>query len=167
MDMEKVTLRNLFIKRMFINFSLWYSSPQCMAEWKNHPLNINRRLCVKIVLISGIISLLVLTLIQPEQKLNTVDISSSSSNITKAKNCFRLDQSIDHANQKIAYLENLIDSELKPTPGESIFFHETSCYKNGLINLNARCSNNINNKLILTTTKFLPSSEVTFHNSNY
>lgn len=63
---------------------------------------------------------------------------SLSSNVTKAKDCFRL-KSIDEAKKvSILPLEDVLESKRMPTPGKSIFFHETSCSRTGLVQLNAR-----------------------------
>lgn len=35
-------------------------------------------------------------------------------------------------------LEDVLEAEFKPRPDRSIFFHETSCTKNGTVILNAR-----------------------------
>lgn len=51
-----------------------------------------------------------------------------------AKKCFRHTAT----DINIKFLEDVMESPRKPTPGKSIFFHETSCSKDGLIRLNGR-----------------------------
>lgn len=38
----------------------------------------------------------------------------------------------------IRYFEDILDSKWQPTPGKTIFFHETSCSKSGIVELNAK-----------------------------
>lgn len=38
----------------------------------------------------------------------------------------------------VRYFEDILDSKWQPTPGKTIFFHETSCSKSGIIELNAK-----------------------------
>lgn len=53
--------------------------------------------------------------------------------------CFSLnDESLLTTYQDIIFLDDITYSVKKPTPGRSIFFHETSCARDGLITLNAR-----------------------------
>lgn len=56
--------------------------------------------------------------------------------IKEAKRCFlpRDNRIYDGIN----LLEDVLDSGKRPTPGKSIFFHETSCTKNGIVVLNPR-----------------------------
>lgn len=61
--------------------------------------------------------------------------ASFSTDVTKAKECFRL-KSIEKSS--ILLFEDVMESKRMPTPGKSIFFHETSCSKTGLVQLNAR-----------------------------
>lgn len=64
--------------------------------------------------------------------------ASLSSDVTKAKDCFRL-KPIDEAKKaSIILFDDVMESKRMPTPGKSIFFHETSCSKTGLVQLNAR-----------------------------
>lgn len=55
--------------------------------------------------------------------------------VAKAKKCF---QFTDQNPGSIVFFEDVMQSKKQPTPGKSIFFHETSCTKDGLIHLNAR-----------------------------
>lgn len=57
---------------------------------------------------------------------------------TKAKQCFGLDRHTFHPDPKIAYLEDVMESQRKPKLGKTVFFHETSCLKDGIVHLNAR-----------------------------
>lgn len=41
-------------------------------------------------------------------------------------------------NKSISYFADILDHEHQPTPGKSIFFLETSCWKNGIATLNSR-----------------------------
>lgn len=57
-------------------------------------------------------------------------------NFENAKNCFRR---ITNENDKtIKYFEDVLLSNKTPTPGKTIFFHETSCSSNGIAQLNGR-----------------------------
>lgn len=38
----------------------------------------------------------------------------------------------------VRYFEDILDSKWQPTPGKTIFFHETSCSKSGIVQLNAK-----------------------------
>lgn len=55
--------------------------------------------------------------------------------IEKAKKCFQF-KSIK--NLDIELLDDIMESDKKPKPGQSIFFHVTTCATNGRITLNAR-----------------------------
>lgn len=60
-------------------------------------------------------------------------------NVARAKQCFRLNSAaIGDDISSINFFEDVMESNRKPTPGRSIFFHETSCSKDGLVHLNAR-----------------------------
>lgn len=53
--------------------------------------------------------------------------------------CFGLNADLPvESYQDIVFLEDISHSAKKPQPGKSIFFHETSCARNGQITLNAR-----------------------------
>lgn len=60
-------------------------------------------------------------------------------NLENAKNCFRR---TTNGNDKpiiiITYFEDILLSRKTPTPGKTIFFHETSCSSNGVAQLNRR-----------------------------
>lgn len=47
--------------------------------------------------------------------------------------CYRLPDRIS-----VRYFVDIMDHEHRPTPGKSIFFHETSCTKTGIAKLNSR-----------------------------
>lgn len=49
--------------------------------------------------------------------------------------CYQLPK---NATQPINLLEDITESKIQPTNGTGIFFFETSCAKDGLINLNSR-----------------------------
>lgn len=55
--------------------------------------------------------------------------------IEKAKKCFQFQP---NKNLNIEFLDDIMESEKKPKPGQSIFFHVTSCATNGRVTLNAR-----------------------------
>lgn len=55
--------------------------------------------------------------------------------IKKAKKCFQFQP---NNNLDIELLDDIMESEKKPKPGQSIFFHVTSCATNGRVTLNAR-----------------------------
>lgn len=94
----------------------------------------------KILLISGIITVMVMWTILLRKstggstQLYRPVVAKSSKQVEEAKNCFRL--KVD--SQEVLLLDDVMEAEKKPTPGKSIFFHETSCSTNGLISLNAR-----------------------------
>lgn len=48
--------------------------------------------------------------------------------------CFQLNAKI----QSVLLLEDVLEAELKPKPDKSIFFHETSCSRDGRIKLTPR-----------------------------
>lgn len=56
--------------------------------------------------------------------------------IEKAKKCFHFN--ITNNNLNIQMLDDIMESEKRPKPGQSIFFHVTSCATNGRVTLNAR-----------------------------
>lgn len=55
--------------------------------------------------------------------------------IEKAKKCFEFKP---NKNLNITLLDDIMESEKKPKPGQSIFFHVTSCASNGQVTLHAR-----------------------------
>lgn len=59
-------------------------------------------------------------------------------NIARAKQCFHLNAANGDEMSKINFFDDIMESKRMPTPGQSIFFHETSCSKDGLVYLNAR-----------------------------
>lgn len=62
-----------------------------------------------------------------------------TSDVTKAKQCFKLKPNhISDRSISISFFEDVLESKKRPTPGKSIFFHETSCGSDGLVHLNAR-----------------------------
>lgn len=58
-------------------------------------------------------------------------------NIKNAKKCFQRSAKQDD-DSTISYLIDLMESKKMPQKGKTIFFHETSCSKDGLVRLNAR-----------------------------
>lgn len=59
-------------------------------------------------------------------------------NVARAKQCFHLNAAIGDEISSIIFFEDVMESKRMPTPGRSIFFHETSCSIDGLVHLNAR-----------------------------
>lgn len=57
-------------------------------------------------------------------------------NVKNAKKCFQ--RSTKQDDSTISYLIDLMESKKMPQKGKTIFFHETSCSKDGLVRLNAR-----------------------------
>lgn len=44
-----------------------------------------------------------------------------------------------HNNEyEINYLKDVMEADRQPNTGDSIFFHETTCSKSGLVHLNSR-----------------------------
>lgn len=69
----------------------------------------------------------------------TVSLWMSDPDSSSGKKCFRRNYNFANVGEvAITLLEDIMESEKKPTPGKTIFFHETSCSKNGLVRLNAR-----------------------------
>lgn len=60
--------------------------------------------------------------------------------VKDAKQCFHLKSINDDAYRTfhINFFDDMMESKKMPTPGKSIFFHETSCSTDGLVHLNAR-----------------------------
>lgn len=59
--------------------------------------------------------------------------------VTRAKQCFHLNAAVGDKIESINFFEDVMESKRLPTPGKTIFFHETSCSKeDGLFHLNAR-----------------------------
>lgn len=56
--------------------------------------------------------------------------------IKEAKCCFRLKD--DKIYDGLQLLDDVLEAERRPQPDNTIFFHETSCTKNGVVVLNAR-----------------------------
>lgn len=56
--------------------------------------------------------------------------------IEKGKKCFKTPEEFYAGD--LEFLDDILISETQPTPQRSIFFHETSCFKNGIIDLTAR-----------------------------
>lgn len=59
-------------------------------------------------------------------------------NVARAKQCFRLNAAIGDEISTIKFFEDVMEAKRKPRPGRSIFFHETSCSRDGTVHLNAR-----------------------------
>lgn len=63
-----------------------------------------------------------------------------ASKTKEAKQCFQ-QTTISHdpeGENTIKYFPDLLKSSRQPTPGKTIFFHETSCSGDGIVRLNAR-----------------------------
>lgn len=56
--------------------------------------------------------------------------------LENAKQCFR--RTTNGNDETIKYFEDILLSRKTPTPGKTIFFHETSCSSNGVAQLNGR-----------------------------
>lgn len=56
--------------------------------------------------------------------------------IEKGKKCFKLPDAFDA--DDIDFLEDVLKSKIQPDKTKSIFLHETSCFKNGIIDMTAR-----------------------------
>lgn len=41
-------------------------------------------------------------------------------------------------NSSISYFDDILDAENQPISGKAIFFHETTCSKTGIVNINAK-----------------------------
>lgn len=54
--------------------------------------------------------------------------------IEKAQKCYQFQSK----NLDIQLLDNIMESETRPKPGQSIFFHVTSCATGGRVSLSAR-----------------------------
>lgn len=64
------------------------------------------------------------------------DETQESFEIERGKKCFKIpdDLSVNH----IDFLEDILTSEIQPDQRRTIFLHETSCFKNGVIDMTAR-----------------------------
>lgn len=58
---------------------------------------------------------------------------------TELKSCYRRRDLSD--NNSIRYLNDVMDADQMPIPGESIFFYITTCFESGLIELKPRLVN--------------------------
>lgn len=58
--------------------------------------------------------------------------------LKKLLDCYRSNASQLDDEYEIRYLEDVMEAEVKPNPGESLFFHETTCFRSGLIHLSSR-----------------------------
>ncbi|XP_031634031.1 lactosylceramide 4-alpha-galactosyltransferase-like [Contarinia nasturtii] len=56
--------------------------------------------------------------------------------IEKGKKCFQTPK--DFHVDDIEFFADILNAEIQPNPERSIFFHETSCFKNEMINMTAR-----------------------------
>lgn len=54
------------------------------------------------------------------------------------KACYQRTTGRQDGEYEIRYLKDVLDADLKPNNGESIIFHETTCSKSGLVQLNSR-----------------------------
>lgn len=68
-----------------------------------------------------------------------VDLALSIEQSMSTPECYKLSKSIKNDDEySIKYLVDVMDAAEMPTPGKSIFFHETTCSKTGLVHLNSR-----------------------------
>lgn len=75
-------------------------------------------------------------LYEQDMQLDFLPTPKTIANIHK---CFKSAQ-IDGTDSKhsILYFEDILESKRQPTSGNTIFFHETSCSKTGIAELNAK-----------------------------
>lgn len=89
------------------------------------PLSVKIRLLILIFF-----SMLMLWMITSDKS------KGSNPEIEKGKKCFKLPDAFDV--DKIDFLEDVLESKIQPDKTKSIFLHETSCFKNGIIDMTAR-----------------------------
>lgn len=54
--------------------------------------------------------------------------------LNKAAQCYRWPKT----NHSIRYFDDVLDAKIQPKIGQTIFFHETTCSKTGIVHLNAK-----------------------------
>lgn len=66
-------------------------------------------------------------------------ISSIENSVGDAGRCYKSPKSVQDKSQRfIQYLDDILDGRTQPTPGKTIFFHETTCSNTSIININAK-----------------------------
>lgn len=124
-----IIIRNFDLFLPYIHHEL-FLFPVQMGRVMNKPMSFLRQQCLYKLLLGLIFVVLVVT------------ISLWSSSVDNAKKCFALSEHrLPPDFGTITLLEDISHSVKKPKPGKSIFFHETSCARNGLVHLNARYVN--------------------------
>lgn len=93
-----------------------------------------RAVLVVIIIIIIFRNFFVITMIRQR----STDVPKASESINFKYKDFKCFQFPKNVTQPIVLLEDVMDSPRQPTPGKSIFFIETSCAKDGLINLKPR-----------------------------
>lgn len=114
-------------------------------NYESFPRFVLIRCAFSLILMCFILSML-MSLLVLMGTLSTLNESMSLSRISRdfeeilrikeSKKCFW--PSNGGIYDDLELLEEILEAEIKPKPGKSIFFHETSCTKNGIISLNAR-----------------------------
>lgn len=99
--------------------------------------NRETRKCREIVQCAIILILLVFICVNLKEKEDSPDCPNTEPKKFKYENfeCYQFPKNVT---TPIKLLEDVTDSARKPRKGKTMFFIETSCSKNGLINLNSR-----------------------------
>lgn len=74
----------------------------------------------------------------PMKLANVSQCYRQPNTVTAAASASFSDNGVHGDSDSIQYFEDILDSKWKPTPGKSIFFHETSCSKTGIVELNSK-----------------------------
>lgn len=60
------------------------------------------------------------------------------SEFNRLSQCYKSPDKSSHMISSINYFEDILDATVQPKQGETIFFHETTCTKTGIVQLNAK-----------------------------
>lgn len=52
--------------------------------------------------------------------------------------CYNRSISNTSSSASIVYFDDILDAKKQPTSGKTIFFHETSCTQNGIVQINSK-----------------------------
>lgn len=104
-----------------------------LAKSSNGPQRFLQLICVVLITI-----LLVTYIIVKQVSINTASILCLTEPNRFRYDDFKCYQFPSNVTQRIDLLEDITESERQPTKGKSIFFFETSCAVDGLINIDSR-----------------------------
>lgn len=96
---------------------------------------LTRKLCALIACGMLVCCLSLLLIIEVNLREKQKEMESVSK---KLQACYQR-TSTNHRNEyEIKYFKDVMDAEPKPNAGQSIVFHETTCFRSGLLYLNSR-----------------------------